>query len=133
MNPTIEQIVARMKSGTTYRVGREEYRWHNNELRVVEGAQSHAISEGQLRQVVASHTELFGGTKPTLRDVIDRMKKGERFQYGGGRMFEVFGWDKQLYVDSVVDGEESRSSCTEARLAEAIAESPQVFTDVRYK
>lgn len=129
MNPTIEQIVARMKSGTKFRVGREEYRWANGQI-VVDDRE---ISEGQLRQVVALHPEVFGGAKPTLRDVIDRMKKGERFQYGGGRMFEVFGWDKQLYVDSVVDGEESRSSCSEARLAEAIAESPQVFTDVRYK
>lgn len=136
-NPTMAEIVSRMRQGIKFRVGRDEYRWDKmkGELIVDEGASSHAISEGQLRQVVASHPEVFGGSKPTLRDVVERMKQGERFQYGGGRSFEVFGYDantKQLYVESVVDGEESRGSCSEQRLAEAIAESPQVFTDVRY-
>jgi len=132
-NPTIERVVSLMRSGAEFRVGSDVYCWDDERggLIVIEGTRAHAISEAQLRQVVANYPVVFGGRKATLPEVIERMKHGERFQYGGGRIFEVFGWNATygLYVDSVVDGEESRGPCSESRLAEAIAESPQVFAD----
>jgi Zn-finger nucleic acid-binding protein len=127
-----DEIVWRMKSGVQFRVGRDEYWWDaaQGELMVRSSGRSHAISQAQWRQVVASHPEAFSGMPAMLAEVIARMKRGEEFQYGGGRIFDVFGWDadrQQLYVESVVDGYRSRDLCSESRLAEAIAEAPHLF------
>jgi hypothetical protein len=136
--PTMEEIVSRMKTGQRFQVGGDEYRWDDarGEIVVDEGGELGVRSEGQLRQVVCSHPEVFGGTRATVAEVIERLKAGEQIQYGGGRLFEMFGWDvdsNRLYIESVDEGHATRYTCSESRLADAIAESPQVFADVRYK
>ncbi|MBA3461122.1 MAG: zf-TFIIB domain-containing protein [Deltaproteobacteria bacterium] len=130
--PPIDDVVNMLMRGSEFRVGSDRYRWDVTQHRiVVEGTESRVVSDVELSRVVEAYPELFSGHQAKVAEVIARMKRGATFQNGYGRAFDSYGWDPQtkaFYKVSQEDSYESaRSSLSESRLAELIAQDPRTF------